>query len=81
MKHVFYLWNVVPPLLHYSMEPRQHKQRLRSNGRVTAANELRTPRVVSSLKIFLYPRWSLKKDEQIGPELLNHLTLKTSKSG
>lgn len=32
LKHVINLWNVVSPFLHYSMEPRQHKQRLRSDG-------------------------------------------------
>ena len=61
MKHVVNLWNVVSPFLYYSMEPRQHKERLRSDGRVTAADELRAPRVVRSLKIFLYSRWSLKR--------------------
>ena len=45
------------------MEPRQHKQRLCSNGGVTAADKLRAPRVVRSLKIFLDSWWSLKREE------------------
>ena len=57
------LWNVVSSFLNYRMEPRQHKQRLRSNGGVTAADKLRAPRVVRSLKIFLDSWWSLKQEE------------------
>ena len=57
------LWNVVSSFLHYRMEPRQHKQRLCSNGGVTAADKLRAPRVVRSLKIFLDSWWSLKREE------------------
>lgn len=67
MLHIFQmnydnnLWNVVSSFLHYSMEPGQDKQRLRPDGWITAADELRAPRVIRSLKIFLDSWWSLRQ--------------------
>lgn len=54
------------------MEPRQHKQRLRPNGGITAADKLRAPRVVRSLKIFLDSWWSLKREEVTSGKALSY---------
>ena len=63
-----YLWDVVSPLLHNGVEPGQHEQRLRTHGRASAADELRTPRLVRALDILLDSGRGLRVGMSTGSE-------------